>query len=63
MRINMKKLFIIALALTAITLLPECGRRKKCCTQECSTIVAQNEKRISGPLAEKEAGWDKEDYA
>ncbi|OQA36147.1 MAG: hypothetical protein BWY54_00241 [Candidatus Dependentiae bacterium ADurb.Bin331] len=58
----MKKLFVIALALTALTLLPECGR-KKCCKQECSTVVAQNEKRVSGPLAEKEAGWSKEDYA
>ncbi|MBI2774762.1 hypothetical protein HYX58_02035 [Candidatus Dependentiae bacterium] len=59
----MKRLFVIALALSTIAILPECGR-KKCCTKECpSNVVAQNEQRTSGPLSEKEVGWDKEDFA
>jgi hypothetical protein len=63
----MKKLLAVVLALGALAVLPECGRKKcckkECAPQECPTVVAQNDQRVSGPLSEKEVGWDKEDFA
>lgn len=56
----MKKLFTLSLVLLAVAALPNC---KRCCKKVCAEpTVQQEEKRVSGPLADKEVNWDKEDF-
>lgn len=60
----MKKFTILALACVAMSLPACCCKKKSCCpepTQQCEEGVV--EKRVSGPLSEKNVQWDKEDYS
>jgi hypothetical protein len=57
----MKKIVASLFALSLLAVLPQCGKKKSCCKiDDNTTVIAQN-KRVSGPLAEKEIAWGKED--
>ena len=64
----MKKLMALSFSILALSGLAACGGRccKKqtpCCTkEECTEQTVEQPKRISGPVADKEIGWEKEDY-
>ncbi len=59
----MKKLSLLALSVGALALLPNC---KKSCKKEViveeQTCSKKEHKRVSGPLSEKEVGWEKNDF-
>ncbi len=63
----MKKLLSLSLGLFAILNLAGCCCFKKpTCTQkqqEKNCNSPEESKRISGPLSEKEVGWEEEDYS
>jgi hypothetical protein len=56
----MKKMIPLTLSLLVIAGLPACGGKQK--PQPVHVEKKQETKRISGPLAEKEVGWEQEDY-
>lgn len=59
----MKNMLSLVLVLgLGIVLLPGCGSAKKgCCASKCSSKEVTCEKRVSGPLSDKEVGWTAED--
>jgi hypothetical protein len=61
--ISMTKMFLAFLSLIVMAL-PNCGCCKKTCRPEDQTQCSNNQcdnKRVSGPLSEKEIAWDDSD--
>lgn len=67
----MKKILTLSLGLVLVAALPGCGGKKPVIIEEetmqeekpkAVVRTAQN-MRVSGPMAEKEIGWDQDDLA
>jgi len=68
----MKNILTLSLGLVLVAALPGCGGKKPVVIQEEETMQEEKPKavvrtaqnmRVSGPMAEKEIGWDQDDLA
>ena len=57
----MKHILTLIMSIIFLATLPACWCKNKTCQTKPQKNQQEEEKRISGPLSEKEVGWDEGD--